>query len=220
MSKKGQTDASKSLAARAYDELEERIVTLQLSPGAVVSEQQLASELGVGRSPVREALQRLAFEGLIVVLPRRGILISEINVGKHNQLLELRREVERLMVRAACRNASEAQCKEYLELSKKFKQLARQNEVQEFMRVDARFNELLSYSVDNEFVFRAMQLVRGLSRRFWFMYYKLADVKECARLHGTLAQEISRRNPDKAVVEFEMLMDYMFEFTASTLVSH
>src|SRR5690554_1389436 len=90
-----------SLTEQAYRQLEEMIVTLQLMPGAVLSETHLARELSIGRTPVREALQRLAREGLIVILPRRGILVSEINVKRQLRLLEVRRELERLMGKAS-----------------------------------------------------------------------------------------------------------------------
>jgi len=68
-----------TLTDRAYGELEELIVTLQLSPGTVLSEQALALRLKIGRTPIREALQRLARDGLVVIMPRRGIMVSEIN---------------------------------------------------------------------------------------------------------------------------------------------
>ena len=68
------------VADRAYRELEEMIVTLQLSPGTVLSEQALSVRLKIGRTPIREALQRLARDGLVAIMPRRGIMVSEINL--------------------------------------------------------------------------------------------------------------------------------------------
>ena len=79
------------------------IVTLQLRPGVAVSEAALSERLGIGRTPIREALQRLAREHLIVVLPQRGNLVSQIDVRKQLRLLETRREVERLIARCAAR---------------------------------------------------------------------------------------------------------------------
>ncbi len=70
-------ESSESLTERAYRELEEQIVTLRLAPGAVVTEASLALRLGIGRTPIREALQRLARERLVVILPRRGVVIAE-----------------------------------------------------------------------------------------------------------------------------------------------
>ena len=69
-----------SMTELAYAALEERIVTLRLKPGEFLSEQTLAEQLDLGRTPIREALQKLAREGLVVILPRRGILVSDTNV--------------------------------------------------------------------------------------------------------------------------------------------
>ena len=91
--------ADGTLTDRAYRELEEMIVTLQLAPGTVLSEQALAVRLKIGRTPIREALQRLARDGLVVIMPRRGIMVSEINLRLQLRLLEVRRELERLMAK-------------------------------------------------------------------------------------------------------------------------
>jgi len=76
-----------SLTDRAYRALEEEIVTLRLPPGTVVSEAMLSKRLGIGRTPIREALHRLARERLVQILPRRGIVVSEINVLAQLRLL-------------------------------------------------------------------------------------------------------------------------------------
>src|SRR4051812_9287514 len=81
------------LADRAWRALEEEIVTLRIAPGSVVSEAGLSAQLGLGRTPVREALQRLATEGLVQILPRRGIIVTEIDVAAQLRLLEVRREI-------------------------------------------------------------------------------------------------------------------------------
>ncbi|HKX38598.1 MAG TPA: GntR family transcriptional regulator, partial [Burkholderiales bacterium] len=85
-----------SLTDQAYTALEELIVTLQLAPGEAVSEQMLAERLKIGRTPIREALQRLARERLVTILPRRGVMVSAIDVAAQLRLLEVRRELERL----------------------------------------------------------------------------------------------------------------------------
>ena len=80
---------AQSLTDLAYAHLEELIVTLKLRPGAVVSEGELSVLTGIGRTPIREALQRLARERLVSILPRRGIIVSEINVKSQLRLLEV-----------------------------------------------------------------------------------------------------------------------------------
>lgn len=91
------TKLPQSLTDQAYAALEEDVVTLALEPGQVLSESARATSPGIGRTPVREALQRLAREGLIMVLPRRGIMVSHIDVRKQLELLRVRRELERLI---------------------------------------------------------------------------------------------------------------------------
>ena len=104
-------EARLSLTEQAYRQIEERIVTLRLEPGEVLSEASLSLELGIGRTPIREALQRLAREGLVNILPRRGILVSDINVRNQLELLAVRREVERLMARLCAVRASQEERK-------------------------------------------------------------------------------------------------------------
>jgi DNA-binding GntR family transcriptional regulator len=86
--------------------LEELIVTLELPPGSVWSELQLSEKLGIGRTPVREALQRLQAHHLVKILPRLGAQITEINVTQQLLALEVRRVLERLIAEKAARRAT------------------------------------------------------------------------------------------------------------------
>ena len=107
-----------SLSNEAYARLEELIITLQLPPGEAVSEAMLSDMLGIGRTPVREALQRLVREGLIVVLPQRGTLVSEIDVAMQLRAVEVRREVERLIVTLAARRGTVEERKAFATLGR------------------------------------------------------------------------------------------------------
>ena len=95
-----------ALADQARARLEELIVTLELPPGSVWSEQQLSETIGIGRTPVREALQRLQSDYLVRILPRLGAQVTEINVSQQLLLLELRRVLERLIAGDAARRAT------------------------------------------------------------------------------------------------------------------
>ena len=108
---RGRTNArqAESLTEQAYRVIEEEIVTLRLKPGDVLSEQLLSATTSIGRTPIREALQRLAREGLITILPRKGILVSDINPRNQLLVLEVRRELERLLSRTGAERATPAQ---------------------------------------------------------------------------------------------------------------
>ena len=89
----------KSLTTTAYEQLEELIVTAELEPGAILSEATLVEQLGIGRTPIREALQKLEREGLIRIMPRKGIEVTDHNPAKQLLMLELRRDLEKLLAR-------------------------------------------------------------------------------------------------------------------------
>ncbi|TMV08378.1 GntR family transcriptional regulator, partial [Arenibacterium halophilum] len=90
------------LAAQAYTVLRDRIVLLEIPPGSMISENSLGAELGLSRTPVREALKRLEREYLVSIMPRRGIVVTKVDLQSQIQLLEMRRGIElRLILRAA-----------------------------------------------------------------------------------------------------------------------
>jgi DNA-binding GntR family transcriptional regulator len=207
-----------TLTDRAYTYLEELIVTLQLPPGSAVSEGMLSRRLGIGRTPIREALQRLARESLVVILPRRGVIVSEINVGTQLRLLETRREVERLVARSAARRATPVERRRMDELAERFERSARNNDDKGFMRVDREFNELCLAAAKNEFAAGAMRLMQSLSRRFWYHHYKeAADMPETAKLHADIARAVARGDERGAAAATDRLLDLVKSFTRATV---
>lgn len=210
--------APRSLTDRAYRALEELIVTLRLAPGEVLSEAALAKQLAIGRTPIREALQRLAREGLVVILPRRGILVSDINVRSQLELLRVRRELERLMARSAAQRATAAEREAFATLAAQMHRSADGDDDVGFMRQDRRLNLMISQACRNEYAMKAMGLMHGLSRRFWYMHYKeVLDLPLCARLHAALARAIAEADADAAAAASDRLIDYIETFTRATL---
>jgi DNA-binding GntR family transcriptional regulator len=207
----------RSLSERAYADLEEMIVTLKLAPGEAVSEQDLAQRLGIGRTPIREALQRLAREGLVAILPRRGILVSEINVKRQLRLLEVRRELERLIARSAARRATDEERKRFEDVARRFQDSAKVNDDLAFMRTDREFNFLCSAASHNEFAAGAMGLMHSLSRRFWYIHYKrAADMPLTAKLHANIARAIAKGDEQAAATASDKLIDEIEKFTRDT----
>lgn len=203
---------------RAYAELEEMIVTLRLEPGTVLSEAVLAGLLKIGRTPIREALQRLSRDGLVNILPRRGILVSEINLHSQLRLLEVRRELERLMARAAAERANAVERKKFMAIAERMKRASREADDIAFMRLDKEFNALISMTARNEFASRSMGLMHGLSRRFWYQHYRqTADLPLAARLHAEVAEAIAEGDRDRAGAASDRLVGYIESFARSTL---
>ena len=207
-----------TLTEKAYRALEEEIVTLRIPPGTVVSETILSRRLGVGRTPVREALQRLAREGLVVIMPRRGIIVSDLDPLRQLRLLEARREIERFLARSAAKRATPLQRIQFREIATGMDEAAAQADDIAFMRLDREFNLLVLDSAANEFAAAAMSLMNGLSRRFWYVHYKqVADLPLAARLHASIARTIADGDEDAAGQDSDALVDYIRAFARATI---
>lgn len=210
--------SDETLTDRAYRAIEEQIVTLRLPPGAVISEAMLSERLKIGRTPIREAIQRLARERLMVIMPRRGIMVSEVNVQTQLRLLEVRRELERLIARNAAKRATEEERAQFAAIALGMEKAGRKNDETVFMRLDREFNLLGLQAARNEFAAGAMVLMQGLSRRFWYIHYKeAADLPLAARLHADIARAIAAADRDAAAASSDQLMDYIEAFTRATL---
>jgi DNA-binding GntR family transcriptional regulator len=208
-----------TLTERAYRELEEQIVTLRLKPGEFLSEYALSGGLRIGRTPIREALQRLAREGLVTILPRKGILVSETDPRKQLLVLETRRELERLLCRLGAQRATDEQRLRFRAIAEGMDRAARANDDLTFMRLDRALNLLISEAAQNEYAARAMRFLQGHSRRFWYLHYKeAADLPLCARLHARQARAIAGGDPKAAAAATDRLIDYTETFTRATVM--
>lgn len=206
-----------TLTEQAYSVLEEMIVHGKLAPGAVVTEAMLAERLGIGRTPIREALQRLAREHLVSIQPRRSVTIAPIDVRSQLRMLELRRSVESLVVGSAARRASDDERKRFATLADEFERSARARDEVRFMRVDREFNELCIQAARNEFAAASMRLIAPLARRYWIQYSpKAGDVLLVARQHAALSRAISQKREDEAQKALDVLLDEIEKFTRAT----
>ena len=214
----GTAQGERSLTDNAYAQLEELIVTLQLPPGMILSEMALATRLGIGRTPIREALQRLARDGLVNIMPRRGVMVSEIDVRAQLRLLEVRRELERLLARRAAERATDEERALFACLANDMRAAAAIADDLAFMRLDLQFNELVSASARNEFASRSIDLMHGLSRRFWYQHYReAADLPLTARLHAEVAEAIAAQDGEAAAAASDRLVGYIESFARSTV---
>jgi DNA-binding GntR family transcriptional regulator len=146
------------------------------------------------------------------------VIVSDINVKSQLRLLELRREVERLLARSAARRATPAARARFEELAAEFEKSARRNDDIAFMRVDRAFNELCLGAARNEFTVSAMGLTQALSRRFWYHHYKQApDMPETAKLHADIARAIAAADENGAAAATDRLIDKIEAFTRDTV---
>ena len=206
-----------SLNEKAYRLVEEMIVTLALEPGAIFSENELSQNISIGRTPLREALQRLAHEGLVRVMPRRGMMVTEINATEHLSLLETRRVIDRLIAQRAAERATPLQRDQLRSLAQSMLEAAEVQDVNEFMRIDQACDIALGIASRNTSAARAATPLHALCRRFWFAYQNMGDLKKSAQDHNQLMIAVAEGDAEAAIAASEHLLDYLELFTREAL---
>jgi DNA-binding GntR family transcriptional regulator len=205
------------LSDQAYKRLEELIVTLKLQPGSVVTEADLIRTIDIGRTPTREALQRLASQGLVTPLPRRGILINQLNLAQYFAVLHTRRVLDRLIATSAARKANRQQRQVLQQCSATMRKAAAKNDMSGFMRADHDFDRILEEAAQNPFAAHASAPLHIHCRRLWYTYRHDRDVARTAKLHNKLITAVARGNESAAARAADEIIDYLEEFTRKTI---
>ena len=205
------------LADKAYTTIEELIVTLALPPGHVFSEKELGAQIDMGRTPLREALQRLAADRLVRVLPRKGMMVSEINVSDHLAMLDTRRVLDRLIAARAARRATEEQFKQLKDLRDGMQEAAASDHIAAFMRQDRAFDAVLEAAARNPFASRALAPLHTHCRRFWYRFKHEGDLRRSASLHTDLIDAVVARDESAATEAADKIIDYLDLFTREAL---
>lgn len=206
-----------SLAEKAYTVIEEMIVTLQLAPGTVFSEAELSRQIDIGRTPLREALQRLTAERLVVTMPRRGMMVTEVNITEQLALLETRRVLDHLIATRAAKRATDKHRQELGDLATALTAAAAENHTDDFMRFDRECDRVLEEASRNAFAAQACAPLHAHCRRFWYAYQNNGDLNQSAALHSALMARVSEADPEGAGEASDKLMNYLEEFTRSAL---
>jgi DNA-binding GntR family transcriptional regulator len=209
--------AGRSLADTAYRQLEELLVTLKLQPGSVVTEADLVRRTGIGRTPIREAIQRFETQSLLVPLPRRGVMIPMLQINEFLTLLETRKVLDRLIAASAARKASREERMALQACAAGMQRAAARGDLTTFISHDRDFDEIVERAARNPFAVQAVAPLHTHCRRFWFTYREEGDLQRAARLHGTLMTAIARGNVPAAERASDALIVYMEQFVRSTI---
>ncbi|MFC7065992.1 GntR family transcriptional regulator [Brucella rhizosphaerae] len=200
---------SESLAEQAYRVLERSIVTLELEPGAIVNERSLIELTGMGRTPIREAIQRLAWEGLVEVRPRSGIAIAQIDPTDFTKVLDAREGVERVLARDAARFGSARDYERLKAAADAMRQAIPAEDVSLFLDADKAFDIVLGAAASNPYAARLAAPLQTHSRRFWFRLRPSTGITGSANAHAALIEAIISREPERASDTASELMAYL-----------
>lgn len=195
-----------SQADTAYRRLEEMIVTLALAPGSNVTEGALIEMTGLGRTPVREAVQRLAWEGFFAIRPRAGLRIAPMVQGDWMKIIDARRGVEALLARSAASNVTIAAAREFAAAASAMQSAVESGDVAAFLVADKLFDTALGRAADNDYAVRLAAPLQTHSRRYWFANTTSGSLAEAAEHHLDLITAILGEDPDMAEAEARRLM--------------
>ena len=157
------------LADRAYRALRDRLVTLRIPPGAPIDEDAIGRELKMGRTPVREAIKRLALENLVTVFPRRGTFASEINITDLAHISEVRAQLEPHAAYRAAERITDPQRAELAGLLIELDLRRGAEELEMLMELDATVHRFIYRCAGNPFLEETLGRYLNLSLRIWYL---------------------------------------------------
>jgi DNA-binding GntR family transcriptional regulator len=193
----------------AYLALEHAIVTLALLPGALVTEKQLIDLSGHGRTPVREAIQKLAWQRLIVVKPRVGLQIAEIKPSDHRHVMQVRRELEPIAAALVAEHASDEQRNQLVDCARTMGDSAVSGDLAAFFAADKTFDEILEEACPNAFIISALAPVQTHSRRLWYAKANHDRMDRSISLHVAVIRAIQQSKAADARKAMTSLIDYL-----------
>src|SRR5947208_7313129 len=190
--------ATRSQSEEAYTRILDRIVSLEMPPGSVVNEARLREELGIGRTPIREALQRLARENFVRSIPHRGTFVTDVNITDLARITEVRVVLESHAARLAAEKLSAADREAIEELLA----LVRGSYVtapRDLMHLDQRIHRTVYRAARNPFLEATLERYFNLSLRLWYLGLDRAlRLREAVDEHIELLQALLAGNGDRA----------------------
>jgi DNA-binding GntR family transcriptional regulator len=192
------TASARSQGERAYLLIRDRIITLKLAPGSVIEESLLRSELELGRTPIREALQRLAHENLVSFVPHRGTFVTDINLTDLRRLTEIRVVMEPYATRLATERAGEADRTAIAVLVNELDTVD-EDDTLALMQLDQRIHRQVYRATHNPFLQAMLEETLNLSLRIWFLGLERGiALKEAVGEHRRLLIGIQSGNSARA----------------------
>lgn len=189
-----------SFAERAYRELRDRLVMLDIAPGSPINDEELARSLGVGRTPVREALKRLEYERLVVAYPRRGTFATEVNITDLAHISEVRQQLEPPAAASAARRAGARDREGLAELLVQLGSYdAAANGKPELMRLDMAVHRALYAAAHNPYLEDTLIRYDNLATRIWCLFLdRLPDMAGHVTEHRPLLRAVLDADPEVA----------------------
>jgi DNA-binding GntR family transcriptional regulator len=188
-----------SYSERAYSLIKKKIVSLELAPGAVINEIALQRELGLGRTPIREALQRLSLEKLVSIMSRRGMFVANIGITDLPKLFEIRVGLESLAAELAARRGK---AEHWRRMTAVLSQLPNPNDDdynESLIAIDQGCHEIIYEAADNPFLADTLTTSYALSLRLWyFSLRQIGDMRAAIQEHQQILEALQTGDEQEA----------------------
>ena len=194
-----QSDSYMPLRVQVYKAVRDAIVTGKLKPGERIIEDRICSELGVSRSPLREALRKLEGEGLVSILPRRGAIVTELSDREGLDLFDVREVLEGLATRAAARRITDEEIGDLEEVCKRMDRALAARDTGALVELNTQFHRLVTLASRNRWLKEFMPSVRDQTRRFYRSAVETPSRgQRSVAEHWHVLDALKRRDADEA----------------------
>lgn len=204
----------KSLRDTAYEEIKRRIVSCELRPGEAVTVTELADELELGRTPVIQAIDRLTVDGLVEVMPRKGVVVSPVSLDDFVEIIEMRLVNEAQAVRWAAEKASRADVAEMEANVDATWRAAHAHDIDQMIALDREFHRAITAAAGNSILSEFLGNLHDKALRFWFISLRAPDhnIRVCEQ-HALILEGIRAHDP---VAAEKAMRDHIASFHSNT----
>lgn len=197
----------------AYERIEELLINCELKPGRQLTLQELQDVTGFGRTPVHNAVSRLAADTLLVVLPRHGLRVAPIDLARERLLLQLRRDMERFVMRLAVERASLSHRNQMLHIERALRERREQITLSEFNLLDRRIDQILLAAANEPFLEHTLRPLHTIYRRIGFIHHTVthgkSDLTQTIDCHLSVLNAVANRHLDTALAATDALVGFV-----------
>lgn len=187
-----------SLRDKAYEAIKNNIITCTFRPGESINEALVASMIGLGRTPVHQALDRLRLEGLVEVIPRKGVIVKPVILSAVMQMIEVRLVNECFCARLAAERANDDDIRALRHVATRARSAITKRDINTLMSLDREFHETLALCAKNDELADVLRRLNEQSLRFWFISFKSDHHVSFQEQHEALIEAVAQRDPDGA----------------------
>ncbi len=202
-----------------FKTLREAIITGDLQPGERLMEIKLANELGVSRTPVREAIRKLELEGLVIMTARKGAEVAPINEKDLREVLEIRKALESLACVLACKNVKDLNIRKLKAINGEITKAIEAENIELITKKDVEFHEMINTLTDNNRLIQMLHQLKEHIFRYRFEYIKEMKNKHAiVDEHDRIIEALSRKDAEAASKEIELHIEIQEKYILNTLI--